>query len=334
MFFNNSAKLDQLEEFLVQFEELIAGKRNILTLPEVYANDRVSKLLKRIEYAAALYIERNQADMKVTGEMVLLASKVASGDYGCRVGSVSKTPQIQVLAKTVNNMLDSIEDSLNKASKTLTAYSNKDYTVQVSTSGLGGHMKEMLDDVNKLGLALQSAEGEAKESKGVIEQKATELSNAITTLQETTFKELGSIVEHTSDKILDAAHKENELADNLSRLSAEAEQVKGILTVISDIADQTNLLALNAAIEAARAGEHGRGFAVVADEVRKLAERTQKSLTEINATISVVVQSIGDNSDALNSNAKYMNDLTADLSNIEQKMDEVLSVMNGLSSKG
>ncbi|MCI4399041.1 MAG: chemotaxis protein [Campylobacteraceae bacterium] len=271
--------------------------------------------------------------MKVTGEMVLLASKVASGYYDCRAGSTSDTPQIKVLAKTINEMLDSIEDSLQKSNKTLKEYSFKNYNAKIDTSKLGGQMKEMLEGVNSLGDALQEADKQNKESAKILEQKATELSAAIETLKQTTFKELSHIVESTSSRIMDASHKQNELADNLARLSSDAEQVKGILTVISDIADQTNLLALNAAIEAARAGEHGRGFAVVADEVRKLAERTQKSLTEINATISVVVQAIGDNSDALNNNAKEMNQLTDELARVDQKMEEVLGVMNGLTSR-
>ena len=77
------------------------------------------------------------------------------------------------------------------------------------------------------------------------------------------------------------------------------------------------MLALNAAIEAARAGEHGRGFAVVADEVRKLAERTQKSLAEINSTISVIVQSINDASDHMSKNATKIELISQDASQTE-----------------
>lgn len=112
-----------------------------------------------------------------------------------------------------------------------------------------------------------------------------------------------------------------ELSHRLERLSGEAQQIKQVLAVISDIAEQTNLLALNAAIEAARAGEHGRGFAVVADEVRKLAERTQKSLSESNATVSIIVQSVNDATDMMSKSAE-------DIKKVGDHAQEVEAIMS------
>ena len=165
---------------------------------------------------------------------------------------------------------------------------------------------------------------ETKEESIITKQKVTEAKERIESAKKVILK--------TMEQVELNAQVEHDIADKLNQLSNEAEQVKSILSIIGDIAEQTNLLALNAAIEAARAGEHGRGFAVVADEVRQLAERTQKSLIEINATISVIVQSILGASDTMNSNIENIEKLIKNSEQVQIEMNEIQENMDSVYS--
>jgi methyl-accepting chemotaxis protein len=152
-------------------------------------------------------------------------------------------------------------------------------------------------------------------------------------------QEGGKVVEQTVEGMNAISASTGQASATVEELGKASEEIGRIIGVINDIADQTNLLALNAAIEAARAGEHGRGFAVVADEVRKLAERTAKATKEVDATIRAIqekttgaVSAMKDGTERVTVGVKLANEAGAALSSIVNSATNISNMIQQIAT--
>ena len=270
----------------------------------------------------------NRIITKPLNNLIEKAKELSSGDGDLtRKLKISGNDEIARASEQINYFIDKVRVLIGDA-KSLSS-ENSSISHELSTTSL--QVEKLVEQStaivydttskattirNEMSQSIEKAKG----SKDDMEKANDSLHSASNAIMELT------------EEIQRSSEVEIELASKIHQLSNDAEQVKNVLTVISDIADQTNLLALNAAIEAARAGEHGRGFAVVADEVRKLAERTQKSLVEINATINVIVQSIMDSSDQMNSNSKKIETLAHNASDVENKIKDTFVLIDAVTT--
>lgn len=252
------------------------------------------------------------------------ANSISEGDLRVEITYTGKD-EIGILSNSMNKMVQSFNTMINSL---LTSANTVVTTVDVLKTRSA---KSTEGARNQSGQAAQIAAAAEEMSQTITDIAKNAAVASETSAEAMQTADIGKDVADGAVETVSRVYASTvELATMVEKLNNRAGEIGDIVTVIKDIADQTNLLALNAAIEAARAGEQGRGFAVVADEVRKLAERTIKATTEISAKIGAVqteseqtMKSMGEASEEVTKATDYIKEVGSSLNHIVEAVQKV-----------
>ncbi len=321
-------RISRVNNTLNDFFNLLNNPKNNhaihLTPPNTY--DEIGHMQASINENILKTQENIQADSKAIQNSIEVANFVESGDFTQEIACVPKNKDLQALRNTINSIIqyfrNQIGANIAALNNALEHYKNLDFTHHIQDPK--ANMEKAL---NTLGQEISSMLKASLGFANTLNHESKDLKTCVDNLTKTAHKQEKSL-KNTTKSLEEITNIITTIDSKSQEMISQGEDIKSVVDMIRDIADQTNLLALNAAIEAARAGEHGRGFAVVADEVRKLAERTQKSLSEIEANINILVQSIADNAESIKMQNKGVENIHRSINALQQDVQDNLTIAN------
>lgn len=274
--------------------------------------------------------------LKPIKELINVTEKVASGDLTQKI-TINTKDEISILANSFNIMTSSLRDVISRAGNVSENVATISQQLSASSEEVSASAEEVASTITQVSITAQNQFDSIEVSRDVMDTMAKNIKNVTTNIGNINISSKNTL-DSAQEGILsskDAVEKMNNLKDStektaeeIFKLNESSREIEKIVVTISDIAEQTNLLALNAAIEAARAGEAGRGFSVVAEEVRKLAEQSSQSSRQIAELISNIQYEINETVKAMESNNKEVKYGVASVTESSNRFSDILNEIN------
>ena len=344
--------INRIKEYIENLMDYMFFKTNNIRKAEYIKNDDIGAILKELNEYFDKYDKMRKDDMHVLGELVIALDKVAQGIYSTQINSSTSNFMVHTLKEVVNKMLVRANTNIEDLVEIIGLYSEHDYRKQVNINPiLKGKMKLAMEQINQLGSELNNNAKHNLENGTLLEKNSLTMNRSVenlankanaqaASLEETAaaLEEITGITKNNTqnahkmsnlskdvkDSVVLGENLANKTAFSMDEINAKVEAINEAIEVIDQIAFQTNILSLNAAVEAATAGEAGKGFAVVAQEVRNLANRSAEAAKEIKDLVENATSKTNDGK-------KISDEMKVGYNNLNKLISETIDIIQDVS---